>query len=49
MNSSTDNPLIFEEHTCPDTGADLPQVISAGKILVANGVYSTVNFTELHF
>ncbi|CAM9247137.1 unnamed protein product, partial [Ectocarpus fasciculatus] len=30
MNSSTDNPLIFEENICPETGNELPQVISAG-------------------
>ena len=30
MNSSTDNPLIFEDNICPTTGRELPQVISAG-------------------
>ncbi len=30
MNSSTDNPLIFDDATCPDTGLPLPNVISAG-------------------
>jgi histidine ammonia-lyase len=30
MNSSTDNPLIFEDTPCPITGQPLPNVISAG-------------------
>ena len=30
MNSSTDNPLIFDDAVCPDTGRPLPNVISAG-------------------